>query len=55
MMIDLQYVQRRKNHFRYRRKVPAALQEVYGKREIVLPLGKTEAEVVKRWPKAHMA
>lgn len=53
MMIDLQYVQRRKNHYRYRRKVPAALQEAAGKREIVLPLGKTESEVLKRWPKAH--
>lgn len=53
MMIDLPYVQSRKSHYRYRRKVPAALQEAMGKIEIVIPLGKTEAEVVRRWPRAN--
>ncbi|MDX0105575.1 tyrosine-type recombinase/integrase [Sinorhizobium meliloti] len=52
MMIDLPYVQSRKNHYRYRRKVPAALRDVMGQAEIVIPLGKTEAEVIKRWPRA---
>lgn len=53
MMIDLPYVQSRKNHFRYRRKVPAELRDALGKTEIIIPLGRTEAEVIKRWPKAH--
>jgi len=53
MMIDLPYLQSRKNHYRYRRKVPAALQEAMGKIEIVIPLGKTEVEAVRRWPHAH--
>ncbi|MGN7750352.1 tyrosine-type recombinase/integrase [Sinorhizobium sp. 22678] len=54
MTISLQYVQRRKNHYRYRRKVPLALRDALGGQvEIVIPLGTTEADVVRRWPKAH--
>jgi integrase len=53
MMIKLPHVQFRKNHFRYRRKVPPALRAAIGKTEIVIPLGSTEAEVVRRYPKVH--
>jgi hypothetical protein len=52
-MIDLPYVQSRKNGFRYRRRIAKELQEALGKTEIIKPLGKTPADVVKRWPKVH--
>ena len=54
MMIEVQYLQKRgKSGWRYRRKVPPALRAFLGKGEIVLPLGKTEAEALGRYKKAH--
>lgn len=37
----------------YRRKVPPALREVLGKGEIVIPLGKSQADVLKNYGKTH--
>lgn len=54
MKIDVQYLQKRgKNGWRYRRKVPKTTQAVFGKGEIVIPLGRTEQEALRRYPKAH--
>ncbi len=53
MLVDVRYLQRRGNAWRYRRKVPADLRPDVGKREILLPLGKTESDALRRYPKAH--
>lgn len=53
MMIDLPYVQARKDGFRYRRKVKPELRHVLDKTEIILPLGKQDAGFLKRYAKAH--
>jgi integrase len=54
MMIEVQYLQKRgKAGWRYRRKVPPALRAILGKGEIVLPLGKTEAEALGRYKRVH--
>lgn len=52
-MIDFPYIQIRNGRFRYRRKVPLNLQSKLGKREIVIPLGKSEGEVAKQYAKVH--
>jgi hypothetical protein len=52
--ITLPYVQQKSaNQYRYRRKVPPALRDLIGKREIVIPLGRTPAEAMRRYDKAH--
>lgn len=54
MLIDVQYLQKRgKAGWRYRRKVPANLRPIIGKREILIPLGATEAGALKAYPKVH--
>ncbi|MFC3323730.1 DUF6538 domain-containing protein [Mesorhizobium cantuariense] len=54
MMILVQYLQKRgKAGWRYRRKVPPALKAFLGRGEIVVPLGKTEAEALARYKKVH--
>lgn len=54
MMILVQYLQMRgKAGWRYRRKVPPALKAFLGRGEIVVPLGKTEAEALARYNKIH--
>ncbi|MHA6684668.1 tyrosine-type recombinase/integrase [Mesorhizobium sp. A556] len=54
MMIDVKHVQKRgKAGWRYRRKIPDELRAMMGKREILVPLGSTEAEALKKWPKVH--
>jgi integrase len=55
MKLDLPYVHQPagKSHRRYRRKVPEAFRPVVGKAWIIIPLGNTDAEVVRHWPKAH--
>lgn len=53
MMIDVQHLQKRGNSWRYRRKVPKALRDNIGKWELIIPLGTSEAEALKRYPKAH--
>jgi integrase len=56
MKIDVQHIQKRgKAGWRYRRKIPEALRAILGKREILVPLGSTEAEAFKKWPKVHAA
>jgi hypothetical protein len=56
MRMNVKHVQKRgQNEWRYRRKVPAPLQAVIGKREIVTPLGGSEAEALRRYPKTHAA
>ncbi|MER9699882.1 tyrosine-type recombinase/integrase [Mesorhizobium sp. M0146] len=53
MMIDLPYVQPRKGRYRYRRKVRPDLRPIVGKTEIIMPLGKTHAEVMRRYDAVH--
>jgi integrase len=54
MKIDVKYVQKRgKAGWRYRRKIPEALRSIMGAREILKPLGSTEAEALKNYPKVH--
>lgn len=54
MMILVQYLQKRgKAGWRYRRRVPPALKALLGVGEIVVPLGKTEAEAMARYKKVH--
>lgn len=50
--MDVPYLQQRGNSWRYRRKVPPALKEALGKSEIVIPLGGSKAEALRRYPKA---
>ncbi|UVK36840.1 tyrosine-type recombinase/integrase [Mesorhizobium sp. AR10] len=49
----LEHVQPRGNRRVYRRKVPKALQGILGKTEMVLRLGKTDAEVRKQYDATH--
>lgn len=49
----LERVQPRGNRKVYRRKVPKALQGILGKTEMVLRLGKTDAEVRKQYDATH--
>ncbi|TPL45434.1 site-specific integrase [Mesorhizobium sp. B2-4-6] len=55
MDINLPYVHQPsgKAHYRYRRKVPPFLRPVLGKAWIILPLGRTPAEVLRHYGKAH--
>ncbi|MER8808355.1 tyrosine-type recombinase/integrase [Mesorhizobium australicum] len=55
MDINLPYVHQPsgKAHYRYRRKVPSFLRPALGKAWIILPLGKTPAEVVRHYDHAH--
>ncbi|WP_095205272.1 hypothetical protein [Mesorhizobium carmichaelinearum] len=53
MMIDLPYGQPRKGRYRYRRKVRPELRAIVGKTEIIMPLGKTHAEVMRRYDAVH--
>lgn len=55
MDINLPYVHQPsgKAHYRYRRKVPGFLRPVLGKAWIILPLGRTPAEVLRHYGKAH--
>jgi integrase len=54
-LIDLPYVHKPhgKSHYRYRRKVPKALRDALGQTEIILPLGRTPAEVMRKYAKVH--
>ncbi|WP_340161321.1 tyrosine-type recombinase/integrase [uncultured Hoeflea sp.] len=52
--VMMKYVQKRgKQGWRYRRKVPEGLRTVLGKIEIVVPLGKSQAEMMRRYPQVH--
>ncbi len=54
MRIEVQHVQKRgKAGWRYRRKIPLHLRKHLGKGEIVIPLGRTEKEALKNYPKVH--
>jgi hypothetical protein len=54
MLIDVQYLQKRgKAGWRYRRKVPANLRQTTGRREILIPLARTEPEALKAYPRVH--
>ncbi|MER8389055.1 tyrosine-type recombinase/integrase [Mesorhizobium sp. M1380] len=53
MKMTLEHVQPRGNRKVYRRKVPKALQSILGKKEMVLRLGKTDAEVRKQYDATH--
>jgi integrase len=53
--MTVRFMQRRGNAWRYRRKVPAGLRERLGKGELVVPLGSSEAEALRRYPAAHAA
>jgi len=52
--VIMKYVQKRgKQGWRYRRKVPEGLRAVLGQTEIVIPLGKSQAEMMRRYPQVH--
>ncbi|WP_367714463.1 tyrosine-type recombinase/integrase [Nitratireductor sp. GISD-1A_MAKvit] len=51
--MTIPYLQKRGNHWRYRRKVPTALRPIIGKGEIVIPLGTTESSALQRYGRAH--
>ncbi|RWC31571.1 MAG: hypothetical protein EOS27_10405 [Mesorhizobium sp.] len=54
MKIDVKHIQKRgKAGWRYRRKIPKELRATAGKLEILIPLGSTEQEALKAYPKAH--
>ncbi|MER8421289.1 hypothetical protein [Mesorhizobium sp. M1329] len=54
MKIDVKHIQKRgKAGWRYRRKIPEELRAILGKREILIPLGPTEAIAIKKYPKVH--
>ena len=53
MSMTVDYVQQRGKAFRYRRKVPPALRTILGKGEIVIPLGKTKADVLRNYDEGH--
>jgi len=54
MKIDVKHVQKRGvSGWRYRRKVPLNLREALGKREILIPLGNSEAAALRAYAKAH--
>lgn len=54
MKIDVKHIQKRgKAGWRYRRKIPENLRAILGKREILIPLGPTEAIAIKKYAKVH--
>ncbi|MER8473202.1 tyrosine-type recombinase/integrase [Mesorhizobium sp. M1328] len=54
MKIDVKHIQKRgKAGWRYRRKIPEELRAILGKREHLVPLGATEQEALKNYPKVH--
>lgn len=53
MLMAVPFLQKRGTSFRYRRKVPEHLRDILGKREIAIPLGKSEQEALKHYAKAH--
>ncbi|RWG22537.1 MAG: hypothetical protein EOQ55_03075 [Mesorhizobium sp.] len=54
MKIDVKHIQKRgKSGWRYRRKIPEELRAILGKREILIPLGPTEAIAIKKYPAVH--
>lgn len=53
MLMTVKFIQKRGESYRYRRKVPAALRKIIGKGELVFPLGPSEAEALRRYPKVH--
>ncbi|ESX57878.1 hypothetical protein X761_08220 [Mesorhizobium sp. LSHC424B00] len=54
MKIDVQHIQKRgKAGWRYRRKIPEELWTVLGKREHLVPLGATEQEALRKYPRVH--
>ncbi|MBZ9753674.1 tyrosine-type recombinase/integrase [Mesorhizobium sp. ESP6-5] len=54
MKIDVKHIQKRgKAGWRYRRKIPEELRNILGKREILIPLGPTEAIAIKKYPRVH--
>ncbi|KQU99780.1 hypothetical protein ASD12_18605 [Mesorhizobium sp. Root102] len=56
MLVEVNYLQKRgKAGWRYRRIVPDKLRPVIGKREFLEPLGRTEAEALRAYPKVHAA
>lgn len=53
MLMTVKFIQQRGGSWRYRRKVPEALRNAIGKGELVFPLGTSEAEALRHYPKAH--
>lgn len=53
MGMVLKHIQKKGGSWRYRRKVPAELRSALGKGEIVLPLGRTEGDALRRYPAIH--
>ncbi|TIX46162.1 MAG: hypothetical protein E5V36_02670 [Mesorhizobium sp.] len=54
MKIDVKHIQKRgKAGWRYRRKIPEELRAILGKREHLVPLGATEQQALKNYPKVH--
>ncbi|WP_141247110.1 hypothetical protein [Mesorhizobium sp. WSM3866] len=54
MKIDVKHIQKRgKAGWRYRRKIPEELRGIFGKREHLVPLGATEHEALRKYPKVH--
>lgn len=54
MKIDVKHIQKRGlAGWRYRRKIPKKLQAAAGKLEILVPLGATEHQALKAYPKVH--
>ncbi|MGV8830398.1 MAG: tyrosine-type recombinase/integrase [Devosia sp.] len=49
----IQFIQKRGKAWRYRRRVPTPLQPLIGKTEIICPLGSSEAEALRLYPKVH--
>jgi integrase len=54
MLIDVKYLQKRgKSAWRYRRKVAKQLRDTLQKTEFVIPLGSSEAEAIRAYPRVH--
>ena len=59
MSMTVEYIQERRGRqtkstsFRYRRKVPQELRAVLGKGELVIPLGKTKGEALRKYGDVH--
>ncbi|WP_377277220.1 tyrosine-type recombinase/integrase [Rhizobium sp. R86522] len=53
--MNLPYVQKHKNAFRYRRKYPEDISTVLGKLWHLAPLGKTEAQAADNWKRVNAA
>ncbi|RWA75645.1 MAG: hypothetical protein EOQ28_08325 [Mesorhizobium sp.] len=54
MKLEVKHVQKRGiAGWRYRRKIPKELRAAAGKLEILIPLGSTEQEALKAYPKVH--